>query len=328
MMKESKDDNTDVFKDEIVEIRENSVFNYRHSTLCLENLHLIPTISCLFCVGALYILTILMQFYVINFKNSVLLFGLGSLLTFCSYFVMNFYLEKYSNSYKAIPKDRRFYVLSNLIKSALLLIYTPHSIQMLRILNYLPNILVTTRLPFEIYGEYNLFYYTINETGALVTTIHNMCSFYAIPDFVSMLLVHNMSWSTRIHHIVVVLFVGFLLTQPLDTPSVTIGVVVYGIYSSFSYLVNFLLASRFLKVSKITEGLLQTGSLIIYSLCCLINWTWQAYFLVNLVLNEEYRNLDWWKFEIITYIILLSAFIYDDLILLKWLKFKAMYKFV
>ena len=299
--------------------------NYHHTFLSFENLNRLPTVLCLLCVSGLYWCTFLtMQLYVITYQHSVLLFGVGSLLTFCSYFVMNFYLEKYSDSYNSIPNDRRFYVLSNLIKSALLLIYTPHAIQMLKVLNYLPEVLVPTRLPFELYGTGDSYTnFAISQQESFVTTIHNMSALYAIPDFVSMLLVPNMAWSTRIHHIVVVLFVAVIFTQSFDYPSVWIGVVVYGIYSSFSYLVNFLLASRFLPVTKVTEALLQSGSLVIYSICCVLNWTWQAYFAINLVWSQEYRDWYWWKFEIVIYIMLLSAFIYDDLILLKWLKFKT-----
>ena len=82
----------------------------------------------------------MMQSFVSNVRDSILLFGVGSLITFSSYFVMNYYLNIYSGSYRDIPDDRKFYVLANLIKSGLLAIYTPHCIEMLFYLNNLGRI--------------------------------------------------------------------------------------------------------------------------------------------------------------------------------------------
>ena len=58
-------------------------------------------------------------------------------------------------------------------------------------------------------------------------------------------------------------------------------------------------------------------------MCCLFNWSWQIYFSVSLALDEEYSSYPWYLVELIVYVVLLIAFVYDDLILLKWLKFKT-----
>ena len=211
-----------------------------------DQLHRLPTFLCLLALGSLYLVTfIMMQYYVFHYHHSFIIFCVGSLLTYCSYFVMHFYLEKYSASYSKIPSDRKFYVLSNLIKSGFLSIFTPHALYMLLKLNSLPSVIIPTKLPNQ---SYSLFFFNYNTS--LVTTLHNMCVLYAIPDFVSMLLVEKMAMSTKIHHIVVVMFAFINLYQDFTTPSVWIGVVVYGIYSSFSYLVNFLLASRFFQMEN------------------------------------------------------------------------------
>jgi hypothetical protein len=46
-------------------------------------------------------------------------------MVFSSYFVANHYMLRLSTSYAAIPDDKKFYVLSNTIKSAVLLVYCP-----------------------------------------------------------------------------------------------------------------------------------------------------------------------------------------------------------
>ena len=49
------------------------------------------------------------------------IFFVGSYVVFSTYFVADHFMKKFSDSYDAIPDDKKFYVLSNLIKSAVLL---------------------------------------------------------------------------------------------------------------------------------------------------------------------------------------------------------------
>merc|ERR1712146_694344 len=46
-------------------------------------------------------------------------------------FTFDYYLKQFSTSYRNIPEDKRFYVLSNLIKSAALFAYSPLAGQLL-----------------------------------------------------------------------------------------------------------------------------------------------------------------------------------------------------
>ena len=55
----------------------------------------------------------------------MIIFLVGSYTVFSSYFVANFYMLKHSTSYAAIPDDKKFYVLSNILKSAVLFAYCP-----------------------------------------------------------------------------------------------------------------------------------------------------------------------------------------------------------
>ena len=95
-----------------------------------------------------------------------LVFGVGSYVVFSSYFVFHYYLSLHSSSYSAIPSDKQFYVLSNLIKSAVLLSYTPLAVYCL--------------------------YQALVEDVWDERRIRNLGVLYAIPDFVSLLVVSRM----------------------------------------------------------------------------------------------------------------------------------------
>ena len=66
-----------------------------------------------------------LELYVISANAAIVVFVVGAYVIFSSYHTFNFYLNKWSSSYRRIPEARKFYVLSNLIKSAVLLSYSP-----------------------------------------------------------------------------------------------------------------------------------------------------------------------------------------------------------
>ena len=104
------------------------------------------------------------------------------------------YMSSRSASYAAIPDDKKMYVLSNLIKSAALLAYTPSAAVTLY-LALMGDVWSTPR---------------IRAMGVL----------YAIPDAVSMLLVERMAVSTKVHHLCVVLFMAVNLCVTYETETV------------------------------------------------------------------------------------------------------------
>ena len=61
-----------------------------------------------------------------------------------------------------------------------------------------------------------------------------------------------------------------------EQESIGRALVVYGTFSTFAYLVNLLLASRFLPVSPAASLTLSLLALIIYAGCLLVNWMWQV----------------------------------------------------
>jgi len=218
------------------------------------------------------------------------IFFLGSYIVFSSYFVANHFMIRYSSSYAQIPEDKKFYVLSNLIKSAMLLAYTPSAALTL----YSACVLDDWNTP------------RIRALGVL----------YAIPDAVSMLLVTRMAWSTKVHHICVVIFMVVNLFVSYEEDTIGRALVVYAIFSTFAYLVNLLLASRFMPISPSMSLTLSALALGIYTSCLGLNWFWQLRFLYHLAFTGPSAI----HIAFITiYLTLISQVVRDDIVLVGWL---------
>jgi hypothetical protein len=247
----------------------------------------------LFLCGAVFgvfaTLSAFLEYYVITSTGIHLgIFAVGSYIVFSSYFVMDHYLGKLSSSYTAIPDDKRFYVISNLVKSGVLLAYSPMCAKLL--------------------------YSALLHDEWSTPRIRNMGVLYAIPDFVSLLLVRRMATSTKIHHVCVVLFMLVNLVVEYEHESVGRALVVYAVFSTFAYGVNLLLASRFLAVSEVLAFIMSTLALLIYGSCLAVNWTWQLAFLSRLWMGDHR-----WSLPLYVYVALISLVVYDDVVLMKWL---------
>ena len=121
-----------------------------------------------------------LQKYVVTAETALVVGIVGSYVVFTSYFTFDYYLKQLSSSYKNIPEDKQFYVLSNLIKSAALFAYSPLAAQLL----------------------YETMYLDVWNSNK----IRIMGTLYSIPDFVSLIVVKRMANTTKIHHVVVVVF--------------------------------------------------------------------------------------------------------------------------
>jgi len=227
-----------------------------------------------------------LEFYVVSTAAHLGIFVIGSYMVFSAYFVANHYMMKLSSSYASIPEDKKFYVLCNLIKSAVLLAYSPLAAKTLWIALG--------------HGEWS------------TPRIRNLGVMYAIPDAVSMLLVDRMAWSTKVHHLCVVIFAFVNLFVSYEEETVGRALVVYAVFSTFAYLVNLLLASRFLPVNPKLSLVMSLLALATYSSCLAINWTWQVAFLWRLAVEKPTIGLA-------VYVGLISLVVIDDCTLLQWL---------
>eukprot|EP01135_Chromosphaera_perkinsii_P005626 Nk52_evm40s355 gene=Nk52_evmTU40s355 len=214
-------------------------------------------------------------------------FAVGSIATFLSYPFLDFVLTRYVPSYKEISaRDKRYYVVMNLIKSVVLAALTP-------------------------IGSYVLFEAIVKDVWN-TTQIQNLGNLYVMTDFVSLLLVRRMQWTTQAHHVTVCIFNVFSLRNDYNEENICRLIMVYATFSAFSYLVNLLLVSRFIHIDERSALFLNRGSVIIYMSSCTVNWAWQAYYIHRLITVNNH-------WTIYLYIVLLVFIMYDDVILNKWL---------
>jgi hypothetical protein len=149
-------------------------------------------------------MAVFLEMYVVGGSTANLaVFVVGSYIVFSSYFVANHYMIRASSSYQNIPDDKKFYVLSNLIKSAVLLAYCPSA-------------------------AYTL-YRAMGHDEWSTPRIRNMGVLYSIPDAVSLILVTRMAMSTKVHHICVILFMVVNLFVTYENETVGRALVVYAV---------------------------------------------------------------------------------------------------
>lgn len=228
-----------------------------------------------------------LQNHVLDTRDHIALFAVGTYIVFSSYYMIYYFLERYSTSFRKISQDKKFYTIGNLIKAGVLISITPFAV------------LHLTRM--VLYNTWD------------ANTLRNLGCIYAIPDFVSMIVVQRMAWSTWVHHLCVVVFNYFSVMNDYEQENVCRLVVVYAAFSTFAYCVNLLLASRFLGVTPRVARVLSFVALVVYVLCCAVNWTWQVYYLRRLLLNGH----EHWT--VYVYMMLICFVMWDDIVLNKWL---------
>ncbi|KAG5511911.1 hypothetical protein JKF63_07736 [Porcisia hertigi] len=253
------------------------------------SLNLQPAIIVSALTAALNIVVVyFLQQHVLDTRDHLGLFLIGSYMVFSSYYMIYYFLERFSDSFRRIAsQDKKFYIIGNLIKAGILVSITPFAcVHLVKII---------------LFDEWE---------GDI---LRNLGCIYAIPDFISMVIVRRMRWSTWIHHACVVLFNYFSIMNSYQQENVCRCVVVYAAFSSFAYCVNVLLASRFLGVSARVARVLSFVALVVYTLCCAVNWAWQVYYLRRLLTSGH----DHWT--VYVYMCLISLVMWDDIVLNNWL---------
>ena len=183
------------------------------------------------------------------------------------------------------PKHKQIYFVSNLIKGLYLALFTP----------------------LAIYVLYNYF----NNNIWNVKLIKLLGGMYSSLDFVSIIKVKKMQLNTQIHHVIVqILFLISLLFYDFKANSIAKSVVVYAIFSTFSFLVNIYLAFRLILTNKKWVSILATISSIIYQGCCTVNWLYQCHYIVNYNSGILFKLM---------YTLILFSIITDDIVLIKFL---------
>ena len=197
------------------------------------------------------------------------------------------YLLKNVPEYNDInPSHKKQYVLSNIIKSGILVIFSLFSILLLYkyiILDEWPKPLIIV-----------------------------MATTYSSIDFTSILKVPKLQKNTMIHHVLVVILQTYCLSVDFSKDSFAYLITMYGIFSGFSFLVNGYLGLRVLLPKYKHLTLICTISYVNYVVCCALNWSFQIYQLVMSFKNYHIVYKLFFGF-------MLSNIIYDDLYLLQYL---------
>lgn len=213
---------------------------------------------------------------------------LWNFVLYISYKPTHNLMDRYISNYREItPIHKKKYVVSNLLKGLVLGINSHLGI------NFLYN-----------YYKYNIWdLETIKMFGAI----------YAALDMVSMFKVEKMQTNTTIHHIMVQLLYFYgLLVNNFDKTTLSNPIVIYAIYSGLAFFVNIYLSLRIFIDDDIFLKVLKRISFIIYLCCCCQNWSYQLFFLL------AYRDIN--IIKKIVYSMIIATIMYDDLVLMKYLK--------
>ncbi len=207
-------------------------------------------------------------------------------------------LDNYNGyNFKLInPTHKKWYVVSNLLKSATLAVANPYCFQII--------------------------YKTLNSNAWDKYGLLHLGCIYAGLDMASIIMVPKLAKNTLYHHSIVNILFIYTLTNGMDYYSFSRLISIYAIFSAMACPVNLYLALRI--VSENTKGMYYFSSFcfVNYVTCCLFNWSYQIY------------NLLWTPFFIQTYgylsVFIFSAFIaivmWDDIILIKYLKHNSIFK--
>ena len=89
-------------------------------------------------------------------------------------------------------------------------------------------------------------------------------------------------------------------------------IVLYAIFSSLTFLVNFYLGYRVQSVNIMIKYYLSQTANAIYMISCIINWSLQLYLFYAIIWNVPLHHT-------ILYLFFLYSVVKDDLILMRWL---------
>ena len=142
---------------------------------------------------------------------------------------------------------------------------------------------------------------------------------YIVTDIVALYMVPKLPRSTILHHVSTATLI--MLVSGIDVSIKGWGgflgvckmALVYGIFSSFAFLVNAYLALRVVYPQAKWMPLFVKLSLYPYVLCCAINWTVHLVWLAGIV-----AALDISVYNVL-YVFAISFMVHDDIVLIKWL---------
>ena len=203
-------------------------------------------------------------------------------ITFNLYYIIFYILDKYSSSFNKInPHHKKMYVVKNYIKSF-----------------YLSLLCLT--LPYYISGDYDILF------------IKRCCIYYIINDLMGLILVDKLPTTTIVHHSTTSLCGLLILIKEDNNLDIITLIVLYAIFSSLTFLVNFYLGYRVHSTNNNIKYYISMIANAIYMISCIINWIVQLYLFYSIIWNVPLHHT-------ILYVCFLYSVVKDDLILMRWL---------
>lgn len=194
------------------------------------------------------------------------------------------------------PTHKKWYVTCNLVKSVIFALTSYHS-------------------------YYLLTSFIINNIWDNTQFLYLGC-LYASIDMSSIILVPKLSTNTFYHHLVVNILFFYSLFTNMNPNSFASLIVIYALFSVLAFSVNFYLGLRILIPASPLLEYLSTFCFVNYLLCCLPNWSYQFY---NLYFNDNFIN----NYSFIPRFLfcgVIMVVVYDDLVLMKYLKDHSYFK--
>jgi hypothetical protein len=138
----------------------------------------------------------------------------------------------------------------------------------------------------------------------------------------SIILVPKLSNNTLYHHLVVNVLYFYTLLNGMDEYTFSKLIVIYALFSVLAFPVNFYLACRVLWKDNINLEYLSSFCFVNYIVCCIPNWSFQFY---NLYFNEIYLT-NYSFLSRLLFSLVIMIVIYDDIVLMKYLKDHSLFK--
>ena len=227
--------------------------------------------------------------------SSVILFTLCALVTI-GLILAKFIWERVDPSFASImPSHKKWYVVANMSKAF-----------------FLACMALSSRYWI---GAYLGFFLDEFQTVEL-----KRCGMlYLTTDVVALYMVPKLPLSTILHHISTSVLI--MLVSSIDISikgwQGLLGVckmsLIYGVLSSFAFLVNAYLGLRVVYPKALWMHWLVKLSLYPYVLCCAVNWTVHAIWLAGVISAFDLSIYN------VLYVLAISFMVHDDIVLIRWL---------
>lgn len=242
------------------------------------NSFIIPTNIIISCALCNFILTFLDRNIITEF---LLLYMVVNLIYKMLYSLMNTYVETFR---QIDPSHKKMYVIKNFVKSLTL-----------------AGLCIVVPIVSQ-----DMFY------GIFDIAFFKRCAiYYTINDVMGLLLVRKLPRTTVIHHTTTILCGILTQFKKDDKFDIIILIIIYAIFSSIAFIVNFYLGYRIFSDNNRRKQILSITSFWIYLISCVINWTIQLYLAIQLFMTSISQ------FSL--YVAFFISVARDDVILMKWL---------